>query len=136
MKKVKLIRIHGDDKQTLGVWTVIEDGKMIFFCKTLELPDKNNASKISCIPKGVYDCEMTYSPAFKKKLYLIKNVPGRSGIRIHSANFVKQLRGCVALGSAAKDIDIDGNLDIIHSGDTVSAFEKLMGGEPFKLEIV
>lgn len=137
MKKVKIVRTFGNEKQTLGVLTTDN-----FTCKTLELPDKNNASRISCIPVGKYICKYTKSPLFSKNAgkdvftYAILSVPNRSGIRIHSVNFVRNLLGCVGLGSAHKDIDIDGQLDIIHSGDTIRAFEKHMNYEDFELEIV
>lgn len=49
------------------------------------------------IPLGIYEIKTTWSPKFNKLLPLI-NVPHRKGIRIHSANFASQLRGCIALG--------------------------------------
>lgn len=137
MKKVILTRTSGDDNQTLGVLTT--DG---FTCKSLELPDKNNASRVSCIPSGTYVCKYSKSPLFSKNAgkdvftYTVLNVPKRAGIRIHSANYARQLLGCVALGSAHKDLDIDGQLDVIHSGDTMRAFEKHMNYEPFELTII
>ncbi len=136
--KVKVNRLDKDDVQSLGMLTVLntETKKVIFHCKTLELPDKNNANNISCIPEGIYRCEMTYSPAFKKNLYLIQNVSGRSGVRIHSANYVTQLRGCIALGATHKDINADGTTDLTHSGNTMKEFEHLMENKPFMLEIV
>lgn len=137
MKKVILTRTPGDEKQTLG--TLTTDG---FTCKSLELPDKNNAPRVSCIPLGTYVCKYTKSPLFSKNAgkdvftYAVLNVPNRAGIRIHSANYARQLLGCVALGSSHKDLDIDGQLDVIHSGDTMRAFEKHMNYEPFELTII
>lgn len=137
LRKVKIVRTFGNEKQTLGVLTV--DG---FTCKTLELPDKNNASRISCIPVGKYICKYTKSPLFSKNAgkdvftYAILNVPNRAGIRIHSANYARQLLGCIALGSEHKDLNIDGQLDVIHSGDTMRKFEDFMNKEDFELEIV
>lgn len=137
MKKVKLIRNFGDDKQTLGILTT--DG---FECKTLELADKNNASRISCIPVGKYTVIWTKSPLFSKNAghdvytYEIQNVPNRGGIRIHSANFFFQLLGCVALGDMLKDINMDGELDVIHSGATLEKFHQVMNKESFELEII
>lgn len=137
MKKVKLIRNFGDDKQTLGILTT--DG---FECKTLELADKNNASRISCIPADKYTVIWTKSPLFSKNAghdvytYEIQNVPGRGGIRIHSANYFHQLLGCVALGDILKDINMDGELDTIHSGATLEKFHQVMNKESFELEII
>lgn len=137
MKKVLIDRIFGNDKETLGVLSTTG-----FQCKTLELPDKNNAQKISCIPVGVYLCKYTKSPLFSQKAghdvytYEITKVTGRGGIRIHSANYARQLLGCVALGAMHKDLDADGQLDVIHSGETMKQFEALMNKEDFELTIV
>ncbi len=137
MRKVLIDRISGNEKQSLGVLSTPG-----FNCKTLELPDKNNASRVSCIPTGVYICKYTRSPLFSKNAghdvytYEITKVPGRGGIRIHSANFARQLLGCVALGDAHKDLDIDGQLDVVHSGDTLRKFEEVMNKEDFELTIV
>lgn len=137
MKKVKIVRTDRNEKQTTGILTT--DG---FECKTLELPDKNNAARVSCIPTGKYICKYTKSPLFSKNAgkdvftYAILNVPNRAGIRIHSANYARQLLGCIALGSIHKDLDLDGQLDVLHSGDTMKKFESLMNYEDFELEIV
>jgi len=111
-----------------------EDG-FSWACKTLELPDKKNKRKVSCIPEGEYECDFTYSPHFKKHLYLVFAVDGRSGIRIHSANYTRQLLGCIALGNMHKDLDGDGITDVLHSGKTMQQFEQLMNSKPFKLKI-
>ncbi len=137
LKKVLINRTSGDQKQSLGVLTT--DG---FTCKTLELPDKNNASRISCIPTGTYIVKYMRSPLFSKNAghdvftYSVLNVPNRAGIRIHSANYARQLLGCVALGDAHKDLDIDGQLDVVHSGDTMRKFEEVMNKEDFELTII
>ncbi len=112
-------------------------GKLYFdedFVETLELPWKDNASKISCIPEGFYDVEKTYSPAFKKDLWLIKNVPGRSGIRIHSANYVSELLGCIAPGMERYDLNNDGIIDIKSSRKALDLMEENIPNK-FKLEI-
>jgi hypothetical protein len=141
MKRVYLIRSVSDDRQTLGA-LVTQDGKSVFTCRTLELPWKNNQHNISCIPAGTYKCSWTRSPLFSLKAgkdvytFEVLGVPARGGIRIHSANYFHDLLGCIALGDAHKDIDIDGQLDVIHSGDTIAAFNKLMNQETFELVIL
>lgn len=135
MRKVFAKRIFLTDFQSLGILYTVAN-RQLFVAKTLELPDKNNAPKISCIPQGIYICKYTLSPHFNKHTYEILNVPNRAGIRIHSANLASQLLGCIALGSALKDINNDGNQDVIHSGDTMHEFEAIMGGEDFELHVV
>ena len=134
MKKAYLIRTPGDEKQTLGA-LVARNGKEVFVARSLELGDHDNAPNISCIPAGNYRCKWTYSPTLKTFTYEILDVPNRTGIRIHSVNFFRQLLGCVGLGNAHKDIDIDGQLDITHSGDTVKQFNAIMNMEEFELVI-
>lgn len=120
-------------------------GKFIFNnfnCFTGELPDQDNLSNVSCIPKGTYNCVWSYSPAFKREMYEILNVPKRSGIRIHSANFMgnekkgykKQLNGCIALGEKLGEMDYQKALLV--SKPAVRQFETLMNEQPFILEIV
>jgi len=74
---------------------------------TGELPDRGNAPNLSRIPSETYLCKWTYSPAFKRMMYLVTGVDGRSGIRVHPANlmgdrtkgFKSHLYGCIALGN-------------------------------------
>lgn len=135
MNKVTVQRLSDNGIQTLGVLTYIKPDNSIFVCKTLELPWKENTSKISCIPKGEYLCQYTFSNHMNKFTYEVLNVPERAGIRVHSANKFSQLLGCLALGSALKDINLDGQQDVIHSGETILKFEETMQHDPFILVI-
>lgn len=135
-KKVQGFRTYDDGKQSLGILAVTDTSGVVFVARTLELPYKDNANSISSFNPGKYICKYTMSPSFGFKTYEITGVPGRAGVRIHSANYVTQLRGCIALGASHKDINMDGLSDVDHSGDTVKAFEKLMNYEDFELEII
>lgn len=135
MDNVAIRRVSDNAVQTLGVLTYLNSDNSLFVCKTLELPWKGNTSKISCIPTGIYECKYTFSPSFKKFTYEVLSVPNRAGIRIHSANSYTQLLGCIALGSALKDINLDGQQDVIHSGNTILKFEETMKHKPFILTI-
>lgn len=130
MKEATLIRRSGNTKQTMGY--LFTDG---FDCDTLELGDLNNQNDISCIPCGEYICKWTLSNRLGIYTYQVIDVPFRTGIRIHSANRYDQLRGCIALGSGVKDINGDGQMDIINSKRTIARFEELMNGETFKLTV-
>lgn len=80
------------EKGTYGVLFV--DGQ--FVCFTIELPWKDNARNVSCIPDGCYELELWFTDRFKHHL-VVRDVPGRSGILIHPANdALKELRGCIA----------------------------------------
>lgn len=134
-REVIITRVNATDKVTPGILSHTKPDGFAWVCKTLELPDKGNQQKISCIPKGVYVCEYTFSPSFKKFSYEIKDVPNRAGIRIHSGNYTRQILGCILLGKTHTDIDKDGIMDVTESSKTISEFEKLMNKEKFTLKI-
>ena len=70
------------------------EGKVI--CNTIELPWKNNETKVSCIPVGKYFIIKRFSKKFKWHLELIE-VKNRSLILFHPANnALKELNGCIA----------------------------------------
>lgn len=71
---------------------------------TIELPWKQNAKRISCIPEGIYTLRRRYSEKFKWHLVLLE-VPERSGILIHPANdALKELQGCIAPVTAITEV--------------------------------
>lgn len=133
---VTLIRNSCSPKGTTGILYVGNEQ----FCKTLELNDYDNIPSFSCIPTGTYKCVFTYSPAFGRNLYLVTNVPGRSGIRFHPASFggdtrlgyQSDLKGCIALGD--KIITNEQHI-LLNSRQTMAKFEKLMGGMEFTLVV-
>ena len=137
MDRVILERLETGDQGTFGR---IRIGDEIFF--TGELPWRDNKSNHSCIPAGIYYCQWTLSNRFKKFMYQVDDVNGRTGIRIHSANFMgdatlgykKQLNGCISLGK--KLAKLDGQKAIIISSPAVRKFEELMRRKPFILEII
>ncbi|GGH65750.1 hypothetical protein HNQ91_002015 [Filimonas zeae] len=74
--------------------TLMLNGKP--FCFTIELPDKNNQTKISCIPEGSYKIKKRNSENHGDHL-LITGVPKRSHILIHPANnAMAELEGCIS----------------------------------------
>jgi len=111
------------NKQTLGTLKVLIDGKIKYECVCLELPYKNNQNKISAVKPGTYPVVLEYSPAFNMNLWELKNVPSRSESKIHVANYVSQLEGCIAPGLTHKDINGDGLVDNVSSG---AALKKIM----------
>ena len=139
MKQAVLIRKPDDGIETQGALTCFEDESqknIIFHCITLELPYDGNHRNTSCIPNGKYVCRWTFSPRLKKETFEITGVTDRAGIRVHSSNYVSELRGCIALGSSYTDLNKDGELDIINSRKTISEFETAMGKTDFLLTII
>lgn len=65
-------------------------------CYSIELPWRDNARNISCIPEGSYRLSKRYSKRFGWHI-LVRDVPGRSNILIHPANdALRELQGCIA----------------------------------------
>jgi|SRR5690606_897467 hypothetical protein len=86
-----LRRCYGE-QGTNGVLTY--EGRHV--CYTIELPDRNNSRRISCIPEGRYQLKKITYPRHGEQIGL-PFVPGRDGILIHAANDAKRdLLGCIA----------------------------------------
>lgn len=136
MHRVVLERLETSDQGTFG--RVLVAGLMLY---SGELPDRNNAPNVSCIPAGTYRGMWTFSPAFKRFMYLIAPVKARSGIRAHSANLMglnppyrKQLNGCIAFGERLGWMD--GQKALLLSAPAVRRFEEALNRETFEMEIV
>lgn len=131
--KVTIDRLTEGENQTEGLLTVYQGEEKIFNCYTLELPWKDNEKRVSCIPKGVYNVEKRQSTKYKHHFHIL-DVPNRSYILIHQANFVRQLKGCIAVGATLTDIDKDGLRDVTSSVATMNKLNKILP-QTFKLEI-
>lgn len=109
-------------------------------CHSLELPWKDNRTKLSCIPKGTYQCALVESPKFGT-VYGVQNVEGRSHILIHAGNYggdiEKGLRsdieGCVLLGLGLGTLS--GQPALTSSKAAIIKLTSLTGGRPFELSI-
>lgn len=123
MKRCSLVRLdYKTEKGTFGVLLI--EGRL--FCYTLERPFLYNIRNLSCIFTGDYHCN--YHVGSTKSGYLLKDVPGRSGIMIHSGNTVSDTAGCILLG---KGLD----RSLLYSRKAVEAFEILLLRAPFMLSI-
>ena len=130
MKHAKLYRFWDNGKATLGL--LAAKGLPTIF--TLELSWKDNKPNRSCIPAGTHTCIFNRSPRLHEKLYLLLHVVRRTGIRIHSANWVFQLLGCIAVGltyGTSKK-----GLAVWNSRMALRKLHKWAGGKPFELEII
>ncbi len=136
MKRVHLVR-HSNT--IYGMFGTIDFEGHKFY--TIECPWRNNLPNISCIPTGEYECQVTMSAAFNKPLYLVKDVPRRSGIRIHSGNvagmqskkLVSHFHGCIGLGLGYGTVYRQPA--IINSVAAVKKFRELLEDEMFILRI-
>lgn len=120
-----------------GIFGVLKGTELV----TLELNWRDNKRQVSCIPAGVYHCEHKASPKYGL-CYHVNDVPNRSNILIHSANFAglaskgqrADLQGCIAIGLRKGELYEQPAL--LDSRAGVKAFVKLMNKQPFELRIV
>lgn len=80
---------------------------------TLEPPWRDNRRLLSCIPEGTYRMEPKPSPRFKRVLWELEGVPGRSEILIHAGNTIADTAGCILVGTRDS---IEGGGLYLHSG--------------------
>ena len=118
-----------DQQASLGTCFVYEGQKQLFKAESLERGWVDNRSRISCVPVGVYGLVLEYSPRFRKDLWEIKGVPGRSECKFHTANYFWQLNGCIALGANRKYIDGDSVMDVTSSAITMKDFHNALDGQ-------
>jgi hypothetical protein len=123
---VKLIRDDWNEDRTFGA-IFTDEGERI--CETLELPPKENRPGVSCIPEGTYLCRYRFSPARKRKVYWVEDVPGRHAIQIHTGNTTADIRGCILVGSRR-----EGNA-VRASVVAMSTLMNATKGEDFRLTV-
>ncbi|MBK5213368.1 MAG: hypothetical protein JJE55_06885 [Flavobacteriaceae bacterium] len=123
-----------EDRQTLGDFRLEANCKVLFECKTLELPWLNNEKQKSCIPAGKYQVVSRFSPKFKNHFHVL-DVPGRSYILIHPGNYYTDILGCILVGDKLSDVNGDGRRDVTNSKNTLAKLLKL-APEGFELTII
>lgn len=124
---VKLVRYFQNKDITLGVLKINADHKPIY---TLERPWLSNKQDISCIPPGFYKC-IQYSSNKHPNVFQIMNVPDRTAILFHTANYLSDLKGCIGVGlSVAPDLSMIGA-----SKNAMDLMRKTIGHNNFNLEI-
>jgi hypothetical protein len=104
--KLELMREGWTDTATHGKLYI--DG--VYFCDTLEDRDrfleKHGAeAKVdgqTCIPRGSYRLEVTFSNRFKNYMPELLEVPCFKGIRIHAGNTHEDTEGCILVGEFYK----------------------------------
>jgi hypothetical protein len=105
-----LLRIETSERGTFGR-LVIPGGSTLH---TLELPWKDNATDISCIPPGIYPLRRRFSPKQEIVLFWIDDVPGRVAAELHIGNLLKDTLGCVLLGLARTATAIERSTEAFH----------------------
>jgi hypothetical protein len=117
---------------------------------SLELPWRDNAHGISCIPAGIYratwiDAAELGAPHLGM-VYHVLNVPGRTGILLHKANWAgdvakglhSDLEGCLSIGESIGQLETPAGVlqdAIERSGPAFVDLLLLTGGEDIEVVI-
>lgn len=89
---------YGPDA-TLG--RLVLDGSLFY---TVERPWVGNEPFVSCIPEGIYQVEPYSSPKYPD-VWEITDVPERTHILIHVANYSRDVQGCIGVGMGLNTSD-------------------------------
>lgn len=144
LKKYTIERVYLPT-ETLGSWY---DSDRFLICKTMELPWRDNkssadSSEASCVPEGIYRVKkQPPKPSRNYGYFRFEYVQGRrvdpvtnmSHILVHRITYVKDLLGCIGVGSRFTDINKDGVPDMEASGVKLEWMYKNLPDE-FLLEI-
>lgn len=131
--RVEILRTYMEF-ETLSTLNVIDDDKIIFTCKGLEPPDKDNQRSISCILEGEFDVvKEETSPGHDYPHFRVLDVPGRSGILWHGGNYFKDTLGCYLPGDSFGDRNKDGVLDVLNSRKTLAHLYSIL---PDKFKVI
>ena len=100
--QLMLLRRWFYDDYTIGELMNADGPESPRLCYTLE-DQVRSGPKINgqtAIPAGRYKIQITESVRFKRRLPLLLDVPGFSGIRIHCGNTAEDTEGCLLVGLA------------------------------------
>lgn len=75
----------------------------------------------TAIPSGRYRVTVTYSDRFRRQLPLLHDVPGFSGIRIHSGNDHTHTEGCLLPGKTYQVVN--GDYQVLRSREMMKELE-------------
>lgn len=136
MNEATLVRHETSDEGTFGVLT-LDSGLSV---KTAELPWRENAPGISCIPEGSYECVWRVSPRFGP-CYHVLDVPDRSNILIHAGNYAgdqsrgfrSDVEGCILLGMDFGRLQ--GQKALVRSRTAIFNFHRALAEAPFTLHV-
>ena len=95
-------------------------------CYSIERPWLNNRPNVSCIPEGDYTCQPFSGNRFKDVVQIM-DVPGRTFILFHTANWPHEVEGCIGVGNYF--VSDARNPAVYNSKDTLAEFFDVAGKE-------
>lgn len=122
MKELHLERFAYTPMGAFGKLTVDE-----FECYTVERPWLDNRVRESCIPEGSYDIKLGMYNRGGYSAYEFVYVPDRTLIKIHVANTMDNVLGCIGLGKGLGYVK--SKWAVTQSKSAHNEFMKAMNGE-------
>lgn len=139
MIRATLYRTETSDQGTFGI---LEIGGLVL--RTAEPPWRENRSRVSCIPQGIYQVLPRTSRRFLRHFH-VAQVPDRTMILIHTGNLAgdKSLgyrtdsSGCILVGKNLGQLQIKKKWQraVLASRSAMGDLLELLDGRPFELEI-
>lgn len=123
MRQVYLKRTRSGPDGTFGELR-LDDPNSDLICVTVELPWNDNHPQTSCIPTGTYIWNAYNSPKHGD-VWMAENVPDRSSIEIHPANWPSDLLGCIGPGENYTD-NLDGRPGVTNSQVAFKSLKALL----------
>jgi hypothetical protein len=128
-----------------GTFSKASIGILVF--DWLELPDRGNQHNISRIPEGVYTATLVFSPHFNMQVFQLLDVPNRTGVEIHPANwagdvvkgYYSDLEGCSAPGYGVQLLETPHGpmqMGVANSRNAFRDFMAAAGTENLTVEIL
>lgn len=109
--ELRVNRFKLTEKSTLGR-LFVNGAEECFTLEDVRRPDGVKVQDATCIPGGTYKVIIDASVRFQRDMPHILDVPGFTGIRIHSGNTDADTDGCILLGDAVENDDfISGSKD-------------------------
>ena len=91
---MEIIRFKRSNEVTIG--RLLHEGLSFY---TVERPWKDNEPFVSCIPDGSYRVKRVNSPKYGENMWEVAEVPNRTHILFHIANYPHNVKGCLGLGT-------------------------------------
>lgn len=126
MKVFTIIRVIEQPEGVFGL--MVHENRLV--AGTLELPWRFNQRNVSCIPEGKYRA-VPHSGGRNGDCYELTDVKGRSDIQIHAGNRIRDIEGCILLGTPSPMPEPG----VWKSRTHLGYFLELSGGEPVIVDI-
>jgi len=146
MNRLVIDRGNSTNEGTFGEAQLVNPaGVVLWHGDSLELPWRNNAHMISCVPAGVYRAHVIFYAHMNRNVYELESVPNRTDCLIHPANwagdvalgFHTDLLGCTGLGYGIGLIAPPGKAAqqaILKTVDAIDDFMAIAAHEPIEVE--